>query len=84
MAVDMTDPSVALVAEQFSHAVDLLKADLRRQSEQIETLKTGAQDFETRIRDLTTTATQYKLIASLATGGGLLGLISLLKLLISP
>lgn len=81
MAADL-DPSVALVAEQFAHACDLLRGDTTRQAERIHELEDKAKDFETRIRSLTETATQYKLIASLATGGGLLGLISLLRTLI--
>ncbi len=81
MAPDVT---AALVAEQFAHACDLLKADIRRQAEKIVILEAKTVDFEARIRDLTTTATQYKLIASLATGGGLLGLIALLKALVGP
>jgi hypothetical protein len=61
--------SAALVAEQFSHAVDLLKAEDRRQAEKITNLEAQARDFETRIRDLTATSTQFKLLASLAMGG---------------
>jgi len=78
------DPAAALVAEQFAHAVDLLKAEMRRQSEQIDTLKAQVQDFETRIRDLTTAATQFKFLVALATSGGALSIIALLKALISP
>jgi len=78
------DPTTALVAEQFSHAVDLLKAEIRRQSEQIETLKAQATDFETRIRSITETATQFKFLAALATGGGALSIIALLKAIITP
>lgn len=82
--IQTCDPAAALVAEQFAHACDLLKAEDRRHAEKIAELETQAADFEARIRDLTTTATQYKLIASLATGGGLLGLIALLKALVGP
>jgi hypothetical protein len=90
MAIDVNDsfsrpdPTAALVAEQFSHACDLLRADARRQAEKIETLEEQAKDFETRIRDLTATATQFKFLAALATGGGALSIIALLKTLISP
>jgi hypothetical protein len=76
--------SAQLVAEQFAHAVDLLKAETRRQSEKIVNLEEQAKDFETRIRTLTETATQYKTIAYLAMGGGGLSVIALLKVLISP
>lgn len=83
MAADL-DPSVALVAEQFSHAVDLLKAETRRQAEKITALEKQTADFETRIRDLTATSTQFKFLASLAMGGGALSIIALLKVLINP
>jgi hypothetical protein len=76
------DPSAALVAEQFSHACDLLKAEIRRQGEAIDRLEKQAQDFETRIRSVTETATQFKFLAALATGGGALSIIALLKALI--
>jgi hypothetical protein len=90
MAVDMNavnssiDPTSALVAEQFSHAVDLLRATITSQEKDITTLKTQAQDFENRIRDLTTAVVQFKLLAALATGGGALSIIALIKTLISP
>jgi methyl-accepting chemotaxis protein len=76
--------SAQLVAEQFSHAVDLLKAETRRQAEKITSLEEQAKDFETRIRDLTDAATQFKFLASLAMGGGALSIIALIKVLISP
>jgi hypothetical protein len=78
------DPSSSLVAEQFSHAVDLLKAETRRQAEKIVNLEKQCTDFETRIRDLTATATQFKFLASLAMGGGALSIIALIKVLIAP
>ena len=85
MATDMTpDPASALIAEQFEHIVDLFKAETRRQAEKIVALETQAIDFETRIRDLTTSATQFKFLATLATGGGMLSIVTLLKVLIAP
>jgi hypothetical protein len=78
------DPSAQLVAEQFSHAVDLLKAETRRQAETIINLEEQAADFETRIRSITETATQFKFLASLAMGGGALSIIALIKVLIAP
>lgn len=81
----MTDnPSAALVAEQFAHACDLLKAEIRRQAETIERLEKQGADFESRIRELTTVTTQFKFLAALATGGGALSIIALLKALINP
>lgn len=85
MGVVLTDnPSAALIAEQFSHACDLMKAEMRRQAETIQRLEHQAADFETRIRDLTTVTTQFKFLAALATGGGALSIIALLKALINP
>ena len=80
----LDNTNAALIAEQFAHAVDLLKAETRRQAEKIEALQKQTADFETRIRDLTNTATQFKFLAALATGGGALSIIALLKVLISP
>jgi len=77
------DPTSALVAEQFSHACDLLKAETRRQAEKITDLEEQAEDFETRIRSITETATQFKFLAALATGGGALSIIALIKVLIT-
>ena len=89
MAIDVETQNLAssysaLVAEQFSHACDLLKAETRRQAEKIVALEIQATDFETRIRDLTTSATQFKFLATLATGGGMLSIVTLLKVLLSP
>ena len=76
--------SAALVAEQFAHAVDLLKAEIARQAEKIRNLESQSTDFETRIRELNTTAIQFKFLAALATGGGILSVIALLKVLLAP
>jgi hypothetical protein len=75
------DISPALIAEQFSHAVDLLKADQRMAEQRIATLEKQAADYEERIRRLTESATQFKLLVSLAAGGGLLSVISLIRAL---
>ena len=75
------DISSALIAEQFSHAVDLLKADQRMAEQRIATLEKQAADYEARIRRLTESATQFKLLVSLAAGGGLLSIISLMRAL---
>ena len=89
----MEDSQAALIAEQFSHAVDLLKSDLKstkadntHQKELFEhrltQLENKAADFEVRIRALTESSTQFKLLVSLAAGGGLLSLISLIRTLL--
>ena len=80
----MPDDSAALIAEQFSHAVDLLKADSRLFETRLDQLEKQAADFETRIRDMSASSTQFRLLVSLAAGGGLLSVIALLKALLSP
>ena len=44
-------------------------------------LEKTSQDYEARLRALQESATQFKLLASLATGGGLLSIIALIKTL---
>ncbi len=83
MAIDGIDPNISLVAEQFSHAVDLLKAADDDQRKDIKALKEQAKDFEDRIRSLTEAATQFKLLSYLAMGGGGLGLLDLIRALIA-
>lgn len=88
----MEDTQAALIAEQFSHAVDLMKSDIKalktdqvHQKELFERrlvdLEKQAHDFETRIRSLTESSTQFKFLVSLAAGGGLLSIISLIRTL---
>ena len=50
----------------------------------LKSLEDQAQDFEKRVRELTESATQFKLLVSLAVGGGLLSLVELIRSLISP
>ncbi|HSB66919.1 MAG TPA: hypothetical protein VLD65_10090 [Anaerolineales bacterium] len=84
-----------LITEQLSHTLDLIKAELAAtRSEQahlgemtalrLQTLESQASDFEKRLRELTESATQFKLLVSLAVGGGLLSLIELVRGLLHP
>ena len=84
-----------LIAEQLGHTLDLIKAEMgAMRSEQahlaevsqlrLKTLESQAADFEKRLRELTDSATQFKLLVSLAVGGGLLSLIELVRSLIHP
>lgn len=95
MAVDAEKGQDKLIAEQLGHTLDLIKAELDAvRSEQehlsevtalrLKTLETQAADFENRLRALTESATQFKLLVSLAVGGGLLSLIELLRGLLHP
>jgi hypothetical protein len=79
-----------LIGEQLHHAIDLLRADIDRvrasqqhgdeiSKHRLEALERKADDFEQRIRSLQESATQFKLLSSLAIGGGLLSLISLVR-----
>lgn len=87
-------PDTPLIAEQLHHAIDLLRADIARietaqkhadqlTDRRLEALERQAFDFENRIRLLQESATQFKLLSSLAIGGGLLSLINLVRSLIA-
>ena len=94
----MPDPETVhnrLIAEQLEHTLDLIKAEITAiQAQQahlsemsllrLQTLEAQAADFEKRLRELTESATQFKLLVSLAMGGGLLSLIELVRSLIHP
>jgi hypothetical protein len=79
-----------LIAEQLSHTIDLLRAEIKsiRTDQQhadelanyrLTPLERQVTDFEQRIRSLQESATQFKLLSSLAIGGGLLSFISLIR-----
>jgi len=89
------DAQNRLIAEQLGHTLDLIKAELgttrteqehltRMSDMRLKTLEGQAADFEKRLRELTESATQFKLLVSLAVGGGLLSVIALLRSLINP
>jgi primosomal protein N'' len=93
MIADTDEAQNRLIAEQLGHTLDLIKAELaatRVEQEhltemstlRLKTLEAQAQDFEKRIRDLTESATQFKLLVSLAVGGGMLSLIELVRSLL--
>ena len=93
MPVDAQKSQDKLIAEQLGHTLDLIKADLgaiRAEQEhlgevsalRLKGLETQAADFENRLRQLTESATQFKLLVSLSVGGGLLSLIELLRSLV--
>ncbi len=95
----MTDESEEdgsrLIAEQLGHTLDLVKAELtttrsdqahlaEMSSLRLKELEAQAADFEKRLRELTESATQFKLLVSLSMGGGLISLIELLRSLLHP
>jgi DNA-binding transcriptional MerR regulator len=93
MSPETEEPSSRLIAEQLGHTLDLIKAELNAtQQEQqhnseinqlrLKNLEAQAADFEKRLRELTESATQFKLLVSLALGGGLLSLIELVRSLL--
>jgi hypothetical protein len=95
MTRDAEEAQNRLIAEQLGHTLDLIKAELtstRADQEHItemstlrlKTLEAQAVDFEKRLRELTESATQFKLLVSLAVGGGMLSLIELVRSLIRP
>lgn len=75
---DTESPEAKLLAAQFKHVVDLLNARMKMQEHRLEQLEKQSEDYEARIRKLMETATQFKLLASLATGGGLVSIILLI------
>ena len=88
----MPDASGELIAEQLTHMLDLVKADneatkarLTHESEvmrlEIEALKKWQSDAEQRLRAVQDGVTQFKVLAGLATGGGLLSLAALVKMM---
>lgn len=76
----MNDEQAALLAEQFSHAVDLLKAEQKLINTRLERLEKVSDDHETRLRLATDGVTQFKVWSGLAAGGsGIVSLIALLR-----
>lgn len=95
MTFDPDDSQNRLIAEQLGHTLDLVRAEMTAlQNEQahqsemnalrLKTLENQAADFEKRLRELTESATQFKLLVSLAVGGGLLSVIELIRNLLNP
>ena len=95
MTPDQDEGQHTLIAEQLGHTLDLIRAEISAiQAEQVhlvemsdlrlKSLETQTADFEKRLRELTESATQFKLLVSLAVGGGLLSLIELIRSLLYP
>lgn len=93
MPPEIDESQNRLIAEQLGHTLDLIKSELastRAEQEhnaemnalRLEALEDQAADFEKRLRMLTESATQFRLLVSLAVGGGLLSLIELVRSLI--
>jgi hypothetical protein len=88
----VNDPGTDLIAAQLRHTIDLLKAELMRNNaellhykelseQRLIELEEARRDHEERLRRLQESATQFKVLAGLATGGGLLSLIALVRML---
>lgn len=95
MSTDPEESQNRLIAEQLEHTLDLIRAEISTiQAQQVhqaemntlrlKSLESLAADYEKRLRDLTESATQFKLLVSLAVGGGLLSVIALLRNLLIP
>ena len=89
----MDETQAELIAEQLTHAIDLLRADMANNATQqqhdtrmadhrLNKLEQCEKDHETRIRQIQDGVTQFRVLARLATGGGLLSLIALLRLIL--
>ena len=90
--MDTHDPEAELIAAQLKHTITLLEHKIKAQATNLENYRTianhriaeleaQAKDYETRLRSLQESSTQFKLLAGLATGGGLVSIISLLRTL---
>ena len=84
-----------LLAEQIAHTVDLLRFELKSTRSQLEhaekltasrleALENSQRDQETRLRQVQDAAVQFKVLAGLATGGGLISAIALLRAILTP
>ena len=84
------DSQISLIREQFTHMLDLqqaqinaLKSDYQHLREinesRLKTLECDSQDHESRLRSVTEGNTQFKLIAGIGGGAGLIGLIGLIR-----
>lgn len=68
-----------LIGEQFKHAIDLLVTKNDFLVHRIAELEKAKEDHETRLRAVETSATQHKVLTGLVTGGGLMGIIALIR-----
>lgn len=75
----MNGDQAALIAEQLAHQLDLVRSDLKLAQQRLDSLETRAADYETRLRSLTDGVTQFRVLAGMATGGGLVSLVALLR-----
>jgi hypothetical protein len=76
----MNEDQSALIAEQLSHALDLIKAEQKLINNRLEHLEKQGDDHETRLRAATDGVIQFKVWSSLAAGGsGIVSLIALFK-----
>jgi hypothetical protein len=90
------DPQSALIAEQLSHSIDLLRAEIDQlksaqeysaqlAGQRLAAVEESARDHETRIRLLTDGVTQFKVWSGLVSGGSsLVSLVALLRVWIAP
>ena len=70
----------ALIAEKFSHALDLIKDEQRLINTKLERLEKTSDDHETRLRSATEGVTQFKVWSGLTAGGaGIVSIIALLR-----
>jgi hypothetical protein len=93
MTCETEESQNRLIAEQLGHTLDLIKSELaatradqahtnQLSDLRLQTLETQAADYEKRLRELTESATQFRLLVSLSVGGGLLSLIELVRSLL--
>lgn len=66
-------------AESLTHHKQLEDERHSQMAATLADLRARSDDYETRIRALTDAVTQYKTLAALATGGGALSVIALIR-----
>ncbi len=94
----MTPPDnndqAALLKEQFTHALDIFRADLKAvsreqqhdrelNSRRLDDLEKITSDHETRIRDASKGVTEFRFLVGLSGGSVILAVIALIKSFLS-
>jgi hypothetical protein len=94
MGAGVTDDlETQLILERLRSTLQLLRSEVAQletslkyyqelSSTRISALEKRSDDFESRLRALTDASTQFKVLAGLATGGGLLSALALLRALL--
>jgi hypothetical protein len=76
----MNEDQERLIAEQFSHALDLLKAENTLLMHRVQQLESQVTDHEARLRSATDGVTQFKVWSGLSSGASsIIAIIALVR-----